>query len=89
MLILPEHVQIPGLDKKALLAYLTEQPDVVAAYLFGSHAEGRARPESDIDIAVLLSDRTANANIDDAMARFDRRMELEREIERLIFTPHD
>ncbi len=84
MLVLPNHVQIPGLDKKGMLAYLAEQPDVVAAYLFGSHAEGRARPESDIDIALLLSDRPAHANIDDAMARFDRRMELEREIERLI-----
>ena len=84
MLILPDHVQIAGLDKVGLLAYLAEQPDVVAAYLFGSHAEGRARPQSDIDIAVLLSAQPANANIDDAMARFDRRMELEGEIERFI-----
>ena len=84
MLALPNHVQIPGLDKEGLLAYLAEQPDVVAAYLFGSHAEGRARPESDIDIAVLLTERPAGDTTDDVMARFDRRMELEGEIGRYI-----
>ncbi|RME36982.1 MAG: nucleotidyltransferase domain-containing protein, partial [Thermoflexia bacterium] len=35
-----------------LLEYLAAQPDVVAAYLFGSVAEGRARLQSDVDIAV-------------------------------------
>jgi predicted nucleotidyltransferase len=84
MLALPNHVQIPGLDKEGLLAYLAEQPDVVAAYLFGSHAEGRARPESDIDIAVLLADQTTNESFDDVVTQFDRRMELTREIERFI-----
>jgi predicted nucleotidyltransferase len=29
-------------------------PGVIAAYLFGSHAEGRAHSESDIDVGVLL-----------------------------------
>ncbi|MHB1047399.1 MAG: type VII toxin-antitoxin system MntA family adenylyltransferase antitoxin [Thermoanaerobaculia bacterium] len=32
-------------------------PGVVAAYLFGSHAEGRSHRESDVDVAVLLDDR--------------------------------
>jgi predicted nucleotidyltransferase len=30
---------------------------VVSAYLFGSHAAGRAHRESDIDVAVLLDER--------------------------------
>src|SRR5690606_11996434 len=30
------------------------RPDVIAAYLFGSVARGRAHSESDIDVAVLL-----------------------------------
>lgn len=34
--------------------YLATQEDVVAAYLFGSRAQGRARAHSDVDIAVLL-----------------------------------
>lgn len=32
---------------------------VRAALLFGSHARGRARPESDVDVAVLLDARAA------------------------------
>lgn len=28
---------------------------MLAAYLFGSYATGKARPESDVDVAVLLS----------------------------------
>jgi predicted nucleotidyltransferase len=33
------------------------RPEVAAAYIFGSVAQGRTRPDSDIDIAVLLADR--------------------------------
>ncbi|MFC1466200.1 MAG: nucleotidyltransferase domain-containing protein [Candidatus Brachytrichaceae bacterium NZ_4S206] len=29
-------------------------PGVQAVYLFGSYAEGRARPDSDLDLAILL-----------------------------------
>ncbi len=35
-------------------AALASQPDVAAAYLFGSLARGEATPRSDMDIAVLL-----------------------------------
>lgn len=38
-----------------LVAFLSTQPDVAAAYLFGSLAAGRAMPHSDMDIAILLS----------------------------------
>src|SRR5262245_2015768 len=30
------------------------RPEVLAAYIFGSVASGRARPNSDVDVAVLL-----------------------------------
>ncbi len=48
---------------------LTENRQVVAAYLFGSAAAGRLRPGSDMDIAVLL---------DEASGEIDRKMQLER-----------
>ena len=35
---------------------LNEVPAIQAAWLFGSHAKGRARPDSDADIAVLTSE---------------------------------
>lgn len=40
----------------ALSRYFAERPElaIVSAYLFGSHAAGRAHRESDIDVAVLL-----------------------------------
>jgi len=44
----------PRVDLSAITAYFARQPDVVAAYLFGSVAEERADGLSDVDIAVLL-----------------------------------
>lgn len=48
--------QLPQLDEAGLVAFLATQPDVVAAYLFGSVAKGDATPHSDIDVALLLAD---------------------------------
>jgi predicted nucleotidyltransferase len=62
------------LDIQPLVDYLTTQPDVLAAYLFGSHAAGKARPGSDVDLAVLLSEQ-------DASQRFERRLRLMGEVE--------
>lgn len=45
---------------------------VVAAYLYGSHAEGRAHAESDVDVGVLL-DRDV---FPDAAGRFEERVRL-------------
>jgi hypothetical protein len=67
----------------SLLEYLAAQPDVVAAYIFGSVAQGRARPQSDVDIAVLLA-----ADLDEE-TRFDRRLRLGWEAERVIGRPTD
>jgi predicted nucleotidyltransferase len=48
------------------------QPGLVAAYLFGSHAAGRAHRESDVDVAVLLAWDVHPT----ARARFDERLRL-------------
>lgn len=47
---------MPKLDEPALAAFLKTQPDVMVAYLFGSLAQRRAKPGSDVDIAILLAD---------------------------------
>lgn len=47
-------------------------PEIQAAFLFGSHARGRARDESDIDVAVLLDGSLAP---DDARTRLRRVLE--------------
>ncbi|MGP0013940.1 type VII toxin-antitoxin system MntA family adenylyltransferase antitoxin [Pseudomonas sp.] len=44
------------MNTQALLTHLQNHlPDLLAVYLFGSHAQGTAGPESDVDVAVLLS----------------------------------
>ena len=60
----------PQLDEPALAEFLAAQPDVVVAYLFGSLAQGRATPRSDVDIAILLADAS------DILAVADRRLQL-------------
>ena len=41
---------------------LGQVPEVAAAYLYGSHAEGKAQPLSDLDLAIVLrtDDRPAD-----------------------------
>lgn len=58
---------------RALTEYLAEQDDVLAAYVFGSYVAGTARPDSDVDVAVLLSEP-------DSVARFERRLQLMSEV---------
>jgi uncharacterized protein len=50
----PTYTHPPVLDETGLIAFLKTQPDIAAAYLFGSLAQGRATPRSDIDLAILL-----------------------------------
>jgi predicted nucleotidyltransferase len=47
-------IVIDGAQRRALAELFERQPDVVAAYLFGSHARGNAGPLADVDLAVWL-----------------------------------
>ena len=67
--------RIPRTDLSATLGTLLDRAapqGLVSAYLFGSHAEGRAHRESDVDVAVLLS-RDVHAS---PAARFQERIRL-------------
>ncbi|MDO8678709.1 MAG: nucleotidyltransferase domain-containing protein [Acidobacteriota bacterium] len=46
---------------RAVARCVARHADIQAAYIFGSVAQGRARPDSDIDIAVLLGRRIPEA----------------------------
>jgi predicted nucleotidyltransferase len=53
---------------------------LASAYLYGSHAEGTARPDSDIDVALISEDFTGDwledyRKIVDALLRSDSRIE--------------
>lgn len=43
-----------SLPRTTLSQYLERQPDVVMAFLFGSHARGQAHAQSDVDLAVYF-----------------------------------
>jgi uncharacterized protein len=62
--------------QEKLARFFASRPEVAAAYLYGSHAEGRAHRESDIDIGVLL-DRARCPTADD---RFEARIALGAEL---------
>lgn len=64
-----------------LATFFAGRQEVVAAYLFGSRAEGVARGNSDTDIAVLLDEGVRDT--------FDYRMKVADELERLVKTPVD
>jgi predicted nucleotidyltransferase len=42
-----------------LRTYFSNNKGVVAAFLFGSYARGRQRPDSDVDVGVLLTSPSA------------------------------
>ena len=61
-----------------LRSYFTEHPElgVASVYLFGSHAEGRAHRESDVDVGILLQWKRHPTRED----RFDMRVQLGTEL---------
>jgi len=72
----PARSRAPALDETSLAAFLATQPDVVAAYLFGSLAEGRATSHSDVDTAILFAAGY------DSLTMGDRQLQLMGELER-------
>jgi predicted nucleotidyltransferase len=69
---LDERSAVPELDAPALarLMAVLDVPGVVSALLFGSQARGRARPLSDIDVAVWLQPDTTPRD------RYERQLRL-------------
>ena len=54
-------------EQKALQAVVQRLVDALhplSIYLFGSRAEGRARPDSDFDLVVVLDDEAPNSDAD-------------------------
>ena len=52
-----------------------EQHDVSLAYLFGSHAKGNPRPDSDLDIAVLFDNTWEGNPFPDTQANLPQTIE--------------
>ena len=69
--------------KKILSRLMSRYPVIGGAYLFGSFAHGKARPDSDVDIAIRLTlDLSPEAS-------FDLRLELMDALEEVFHRPVD
>ena len=77
---MPPQLEIPA----SFLAYLQARPEMVAAYLFGSVAAGKAHKFSDVDVALLLAEGVDSKHawdimleaMDKAEAAFGRRADV-------------
>ncbi|MCF8012150.1 MAG: nucleotidyltransferase domain-containing protein [Clostridiales bacterium] len=63
--------------KEKIKKHLEMQPDISAAYIFGSMAKGNTRKDSDIDVALLFVPNK------EKMERFERRLELGIDLEKI------
>ena len=45
-----------NVDVEALTSVFERYPGIEAVYLFGSHAAGTAKPDSDLDLAIVPKD---------------------------------
>jgi predicted nucleotidyltransferase len=70
---------VDGIPEQKIISFLREKIDPDLIYLFGSQAQGTARPESDVDIAYLGNS---------SLAPYERFM-LAQELSRLIGKPVD
>jgi predicted nucleotidyltransferase len=59
--------------------YFSDDENVIAVYVFGSHARGRAKASSDVDVAVLLEKNP----------EFDYRLKVMAELGELLQRPVD
>ena len=62
-------------EKDDIIRIILHYPDVQAVYLFGTYGTADERPDSDIDIAILLAPQQAKAT--GSLASSDLRFELE------------
>ena len=47
-----------------IAAYFSSQKEVIAVYLYGSHAKGGVRPSSDLDVGILLDEKNLEVAIE-------------------------
>ncbi len=47
-------------DRSKIVAWARRHPDILKVYLYGSRARGDHRPDSDIDLAIVMNASDAN-----------------------------
>lgn len=52
------YMKLDPKTKQAIITYFAQKQEVAAVYLYGSQARGDAKPDSDIDLAVLVVEKS-------------------------------
>jgi hypothetical protein len=55
-------VNISEEDRQEIVAWARRHPEIKAVYLYGSRARGDHRPDSDIDLAVVMNTQPGDTN---------------------------
>ncbi|HVY89578.1 MAG TPA: nucleotidyltransferase domain-containing protein [Hyphomonadaceae bacterium] len=63
-------------------SWAASKPDIAKAFVFGSRAKGIARPDSDLDIGIIVA--SSNPNEDDYTCWFFNRDDWNRELAEMI-----
>ena len=71
-----------------LKSYFEKRDDVIMAFLFGSQAEGRARPDSDWDIAVYFAPRKP-LELESGVVEYAGEREVRNDMEHLLGNEND
>jgi predicted nucleotidyltransferase len=69
------------------LNVVRQQLHIDAAYLYGSQVAGLAKPWSDIDVAIVSSDFSADGHFEDRLTLMQWAAEIDDRIEPQAFTP--
>lgn len=73
---------------RQVAAVLAKEPEIVAAWVFGSVARGTAREDSDLDVAILLrGPPPADATLYDVAARLEAAVS--RPVDLVVLGDHD
>lgn len=72
------------MDRKKLTALLQSNPNITAAILFGSEANGKATQESDIDIALLYETTHIPKPLDVLQLREDLSDEMRQDVDIIL-----
>jgi predicted nucleotidyltransferase len=78
--------QIRGMVRKAIIDHLGSTDDA-AAFLFGSYAQGQARPDSDIDLMIVEKHVPENWAHETTALR--EHMTFDKEIDLIVMDEHD
>lgn len=68
-------MRLDSSQKQAIVDFFNRRPEVAGVYLYGSQAGDNAGPLSDVDIAVLMTDKTTDESYFDFQLEYINQVE--------------